>query len=204
MSKTPTPSSSSSSQTVRIWLVISNAIMMLCWIAVVVALSGDCDEDLTPRLRIALCVSFLELFNAVTNCTRSKPAQVLLFAVIRLGVELIVTPAVSCASWPHMFTVACWSIGDTVRFGCFLLDHIFESSNYPKTIRYTVGPFLFPLGALGEMLMVLVVAGQTDALVTKLAIYGAAALWPIGFYNLYTQLLRQRRKFFAGLKTKES
>lgn len=191
----------------RIWLILSNAVMMLGWANVlfftpIFRTDTGCDLSLTPRVRLALGLSLLELVNAVTKCTRSKPHHVLLFAVIRLGVEVLVTPAVGCVSWQHLATVLCWSVGDTVRFGCFCCDHIMSSSTtLPKRIRYTVGPFLFPFGALGEMLMVVQAGrGRTPpSSYAGYAIYGAAALWPLGFYPLYTQLLRQRNKYFASL-----
>lgn len=189
----------------RAWLILSNATMMMGWANVLVVLSlhnGDCEQVLTPRIRLALLLSFLELFNAIVGCTRSKPHHVLLFSLIRFGVENLVAPLLSCDAWQHVLTVASWSAGDTVRFGCFFLDHLVSSdSDVPKRIRYSIGPILFPCGALGEMLMV-IAAASSQTRWSRLAFYGASALWPVGFYFLYTQLLRQRRKFFAARKAR--
>jgi Protein tyrosine phosphatase-like protein, PTPLA len=198
---------------VKAWLVGTNAAVALAWSNVVlVALlhrqrlldddeSRICESHLIPATRFALYISFVELFNALAGFTRSKAPQVLLFGLVRLGVEMLLTPILGCSDRLHLFTVLCWSAGDTVRFACFFFDNLLLASSnpstWPKTIRYSVGPFLFPLGAIGEMLMVIAVAFQKDGAV-RWAILGAASLWPAGFITLYRQLLRQRRKFFAG------
>lgn len=210
--------------TTRVWLVLTNAAMMLGWLRVLLLLifsqydaiilrhnnsNNSCDEQLVPALRVALLISFVELFNSLAGVTRSKPEQVLLFAVIRMGVEVSVAPLLddpSCPSaWQHLFTVFCWSLGDTVRFFCFFIDNLLaDGTRWPKAVRYTVGPALFPLGFAGEMLMVVAAAAGREKRAAKLAMYGAACLWPAGFYPLFTQLLRQRRKFFQGITAKHN
>lgn len=210
----------------RVWLIGTNAGMMLSWMRVLVVLcmfygnnlpsllrldnSVDgrngfahtlCNDQFVPVVHSALLISFLELFNSITGMTRSKPAQVLLFAIIRFGVEHIVGPAINTCptAWSHVVTVVCWSLGDSIRFGCFFLDSIASNgSRWAKYVRYTVGPILFPLGTLGEMLMVWTMAGETYSInkLHSIAMYIAALiLWPIGFYSLFTQLIRQRQKF---------
>jgi very-long-chain (3R)-3-hydroxyacyl-CoA dehydratase len=199
--------------TVRIWQIFTNALMALGWLRVLVffvwtflgrrevTFQPPCNDEFVPMLHLALMISFLEVFNSVTGVTRSKPAQALLFAVIRFGVETVVAPVLpTCPSaWSHVFTVLCWSLGDSVRFGCFFFDSLnADGSRLAKYLRYLVGPVLFPLGTLGEMIMVLTWARQTFStnVVHSLALYIAAlCLWPLGFYSLFTQLLRQRRKF---------
>jgi Protein tyrosine phosphatase-like protein, PTPLA len=196
------------------WLIVTNALMMLAWASVLVFLIGSksttllnynqdvCDASISSCIKLALYISFLELFNSIIGVTKSKPQQVLLFSIIRFGVETIVTPQLKfgCSSWQHIFTVICWSFGDTIRFGCFLFDIILTRSKVAKSIRYTIGPILFPLGTMGEMLMVIAVANQAEVLRNKILIFGAASLWPVGFFYLFKQLLRQRRKFFRESK----
>jgi Protein tyrosine phosphatase-like protein, PTPLA len=188
----------------RIALCMSNATMMAMWARVLIvytttgwnALSEDnsavCNERLRPLLLQALAVSYLELVTSLIGLTRSNPLQVVLFATVRAGVEVLVTPLIGCSTWQHLFTALCWSLGDAIRFGCFAVDCI-SPQRVVKSIRYTVGPFLFPLGAGGEMLMVLQAA--TDG---RPSLYLAAALWPAGFYPLMKQLLKQRRKHFTS------
>lgn len=192
---------------VKAWLLLSNAIMCLGWARVLaVFLFGSvtqdedsCSEQLPSAVSMALYLSFLELFNALVGFTRSKPHQVLLFAVVRFGVELLVAPMLPCTSWQHILTTVSWSLGDTVRFGCFAADTIWSGSYMAKAVRYTVGPLLFPFGASGEMFMV--IAGAQDG---RPKMYLAALLWPAGFYPLYTQLLKQRKKFMAKSKSSSS
>jgi hypothetical protein len=214
-----TPSSSSASSSpppddtsygfARSWLLLTNATMMIAWARVLRVLyrnsdsimsssldgtssdSDVCLGVLTDYTKLALIISFFEVTNAAMGFTKSKPHFVLLFAVIRAGVELLVAPLLPCNCWQHMLTVFCWSLGDTVRFGCFVLDHLVPGGTLAKSVRYTVGPLLFPFGAGGEMLMVVAAANGRPLM------YVAAALWPAGFYPLMKQLLRQRRKHFA-------
>ena len=88
-----------------------------------------------------------------------------------------------------------------IRFGCFALDAAcivlgYGSVPWMKSIRYSVGPVLFPLGAGGEMAMVLSIAMETG----RWYVYVAASLWPLGFYPLMKTLLKQRRRHFQKLR----
>jgi hypothetical protein len=189
----------------RAWLLMTNATMMIAWARTLRVLyrnfdsivdgtgsSDVCLGILTDYTKLALIISFFEVTNAGMGFTRSKAQFVLLFAVVRMGVELLVAPLLPCNCWQHLLTVFCWSLGDTIRFGCFVLDSLVPGGTLAKSVRYTVGPLLFPFGAGGEMLMVVAAASNGRPL-----LYLAAALWPAGFYPLMKQLLRQRRKHFA-------
>lgn len=191
-------------------LVATNLAMFSAWahviyVFVTVGLDGltdresdTCEVRLRPALYLALAISTVELFTCMVGLTRSHPMQVLLFATVRAGVELLVTPLINCNSWQHLFTAFCWSLGDAVRFGCFTLDGLFPGGTMAKSIRYTVGPVVFPLGTFGEMLMVI-----RAAMEGRPTLFVAAALWPAGFYPLMKQLLNQRRKHFAPKKKPE-
>ena len=186
----------------RFVLVATNAVTCLVWLRVLsvyafpgwggIAGSDEvCEKSLRPVLATALGVSMVELATALLGLTRSKPIQVLLFAAVRTGTEHLVTPLIGCRSWQHIFTAFCWSLGEVVRFGCFAADGLLPGQSLAKSIRYSVGPILFPLGAAGEMLMVIQAARDG-----RPRLYLAAMLWPVGFYPLMNQLLRQRRKHF--------
>jgi hypothetical protein len=216
---------SATSRAVRLWLIASNCAVMVGWVRVLVyvlwtttaakddrsSLHHSCEDDLTRALHTALLLSFVEVLNALVGVTRSKPLQVLLFAMVRFGVEQWVAPLLQsssphcAASWRHLLTVACWSLGDSIRFGCLAMDNIVSGGSvWAKSVRYTVGPILFPVGFAGEMLMVLAAARARPTPMARWAMYGAASLWPVGFYPLYAQLLRQRRKFVSSqLATKK-
>lgn len=202
-----------SNSTVRFWLLFTNATMMIAWARVLRVIfrkfdsvrdidQDVCLQDMTPDLLLALAASFLELANAFIGVTRSKPSQVLLFSAVRYGTELLISPMLpSCSDWQHILTVFCWSVGDTIRFGCFVLDTMVPGGRLAKSVRYTVGPLIFPFGAASEMLMVISAASRGRPI-----LYLVAALWPLGFYPLMKQLLRQRKKFFNvqyGQKEKE-
>ena len=208
----------------RAWLLVTNATMLLVWVRVLLSIiffyqqtqtpstdSTFCDFTLTPRVRTAVLVSFLELINATIGLTRSKPIQILLFSSVRAIVELIIAPDLpSCNAWQRVLTVLCWSVGDTIRFSCFLVDVVLpeqSTEGLPSTIqklvkriRYTVSPVLFPIGATGEMLMALLLARTNNGWYSKLW-YFLSALWPVGFYPLMKRLLKQRKKFLDSQVT---
>jgi hypothetical protein len=165
-------------------------------------------DVLYVRLVQALGLSILELVHCLTGLTRSKPAMVLMFLCVRGGVEYFVGPAAAadsssaagadCLHWSHLYTIACWSIGECIRFGCFAVAEMFPDTAYShgaKHVRYTAGPIMFPLGALGEMAMVTKVAMAKN---NNPWIWFAVSLWPAGFYPLMKQLLRQRKKFMSA------
>jgi hypothetical protein len=190
----------------RVALIVTNTAMMLAWARVLLVVvstgwktladdSNDvCENTLRPIVLTALAVSYIELFTSVIGLTRSNPIQVLLFSTVRAGVEVLLAPLLPCGCWQHLLTVICWAFGDTIRFGCFAVDGIApQLTSLVKSVRYTCGPILFPLGAAGEMLMAIRAASDG-----RPGIYVAAALWPVGFYPLMKQLQKQRRKFFQS------
>jgi len=199
-------------------LVGGNAMMTLGWARVLIelvslhaasSLDGEsCINKLYPCLWRALAFSSIEFFHCISGLTRSNPAFVLMFLVVRSGVEYFAGPSVSsatagndCMHWTHLYTLTCWSVGEVVRFGCFTLAEM-SSSKLPKSVRYIVGPIAFPLGALGEMFMVKRLAENSEH--HKVWIWIVVALWPLGFAPLMAQLLRQRKKHFAAVpKTKK-
>ena len=158
-----------------------------------------CIDRLQPITNIALWISFIEVFNCLVGFTRSPLPAVLLFSLTRMGVEKLVAPMIPCGCWQHILTVMCWSLGDTIRFGSFAINTANPSFVFVKSIRFIVGPILFPIGAGGECLMVVLAAKLND----RPKLYVAAALWPIFFYPMMQQLLKQRRKHFENKDRKK-
>jgi hypothetical protein len=194
------------------WLVATNVVISaswgrvwgrafwIIWSNVWSSLESDesaCLNILGPPLKFALGVSFLELFNRLVGLTRSPIAAVVLFSCTRMGVELLTAPLIPCGCWQHLVTVAMWSMGDLVRFACFAIDTASPGMFWVKSIRFTVGPMLFPIGAAGEMMMVIRAASDHH---NPMILYAAAALWPLFFYPMMQQLLKQRRKHFNSKK----
>lgn len=190
-------------------LLIGNTAVFIMWFRVFSVFVSNsfldmdenvCNAVLRPRIIQALIVSGIELLNAILGLTRSKPHQVLLFASVRTGVEMLAAPQLPCNAMPHLITTLCWSL-DSIRFACFGLDALFNVLGFGavhivKSVRYTVGPLIFPLGATGEMIMVLSIAMKTG----RYSIYFAASLWPLGFYPLMKSLLFARKKHFKRLR----
>jgi hypothetical protein len=150
----------------RAWLLATNFCIMYGWAKVLrllVRSSGFlpinspssfpstinpvyCTEVVVPAVYMALFISFLELLNSIIGATKSKPYQVLIFSIVRFGVEHLITPMLpSCHTWTHLVTIFVWSLGDTIRLGCFVLDLMVPGGHWAKSVRYTVGPLLFPI-----------------------------------------------------------
>ena len=195
-------------------LIVTNAIMTFMWIRVLRTLfemaTGDnnadfCETNLKSALVNAIVTSFLEGVNAIMGVTKSNPANVIMFVVVRAGVEFLAAPALPCDCMQHLFTAACWGFGEMCRFGCFTVDGIMGGSDTAKSIRYTVGPVAFFFGAFGEWLMVIQVlrTGNPDrsVLVTAFIVFCVVA-WPVGFMSLFKQLLKQRKKHFKAQANK--
>lgn len=193
----------------QVILMLGNAAIHVAWTRVLWSLAfegineDNCISIIKPQTMTALMISCIEFFNAVLGLTRSKPHQVLLFASVRAGVEMMVAPLIPCSAFQHTFTILMWSLDGLIRFGCFGFDALLSllgqtSPPIVKSIRYTAGPLLFPLGAGGEMAMVLL-AAKDD----RPALYFAASLWPLFFYPLMKQLLKQRAKHFKKLSNQD-
>eukprot|EP00928_Gymnodinium_smaydae_P078141 TRINITY_DN61804_c0_g1_i1.p1 TRINITY_DN61804_c0_g1~~TRINITY_DN61804_c0_g1_i1.p1 ORF type:complete len:231 (+),score=22.29 TRINITY_DN61804_c0_g1_i1:74-694(+) len=180
------------------WLRVLLVLFEHGWDGIIGSASGKnvCEQSLAPRVLVALGVSAVELVNALIGLTRSNPVQVLVFTAVRTMVECLIAPLCPCNQWQHVFTVACWAFGDVCRFGCFAVDAVVADSPtaswYVKAVRYTVGPILFPFGAGGEALLTLVAASTGHTWM-----YGLVPLWPVGFYPLMKQLLKQSKKHFS-------
>lgn len=190
-----------------ILLFIGNTAIAIAWLRVIFTFMTQSitEENTCQSVRrqtlFALSISAIELLNSVLGLTKSKPHQVLLFSATRAGVELFLAPLMPCNALEHLWTVGCWALDGPFRFGCFAVDSfltVFGFKEVPmvKSIRYTVSPMIFPLGAGGEMFMVLRAARDG-----RPALYLAATLWPLFFYPLMKQLLNQRKKHFNRLKT---
>lgn len=194
-----------------LWLAASNFITAAAWGRVawtVLAIGAEelanpesdaCSATLVPTVKVALMVSFIEIFNSVLGFTRSPLFAVILFSCTRAGVEYLVEPLIPCGSWQHLLTISMWGFGDFVRFGCLGMVTLFPKARIFKSIRFTIGPVMFPIGAGGEMFMVILAASLND----RPMLYFPAALWPVFFYPMMLQLLKQRRKHFAPVDKKK-
>ena len=158
-----------------------------------------------------------------TRTTKKKAPLLqvlLLLAAVRMGIEHWVTPLLgedSCIAMTHLWTVACWSIGDTLRFTCFVWTDLSElllsvdqyhqgrgSSSLSSIssflsfwlpwLRYTIlEPVIFPLGVLGEWFLLV----QAALIAPRpFELWLAVVLWPtLGFVPLWIQLWKQRTNF---------
>ena len=198
-------------------LVTTNAAITMMWARVLVTMAqlllNDiedhdewCQSALKPALRDAIAFSFIEILNALTGLTRSKPMSVALFVLARASVEMLVGPQLPCSCWQHTFTGLMWSVGEINRFSCFTIDGITGGSDTAKSVRYSVGPVAFFWGTSGEILMLsklLLLEDPTRPLALHYFIWLSVILWPVAFMMLFKQLLKQKRKHFRNLAMKK-
>jgi hypothetical protein len=162
-----------------------------------------CRELLGSATNWALWISMMEIVNCLVGLTSSPLPAVLLFSCTRMGVEKIVAPLFPCSNWQHLMTLLSWSIGDTIRFGTFAINTANPRMVWTKSLRFMVGPIVFPIGAFGEMMMVVAAAAAQRDNGRRRQAYlaaAAAALWPVFFYPMMKQLLKQRRRHFRSLQ----
>jgi hypothetical protein len=213
----PTTMASTTSRYGKYWLIVTNFFIALAWFRVLwtivtnfstitsktvneysrdVSVDVDpvCRETLGSATNWALWISMMEVLNCIVGLTSSPLPAVFLFSCTRMGVEKLVAPLLPCSCWQHWITVLSWSLGDTIRFGTFAVNTANPRLVWTKSLRFMVGPILFPIGAFGEMMMVVAAAqnGRPKA-------YLAAVLWPVFFYPMMKQLLKQRRRHFQSL-----
>jgi len=184
------------------YLATVNATLSLLWFRVLYySQLPMVVEEKTPLYQALVATAAIEIMHSMLRISKSPLLPILLFNTVRLGVEYwVASAAASYTCVPHTLMIMAWSLGDGIRFACFALLSAFDS-DFPKHIRYNVGPLLFPVGAFAEAWLVVHVANQQQTKdVHRYLLYAAACLWPVGFYPLYTQLLRQRRKFYQSTK----
>lgn len=89
-----------------------------------------CIDYMTPILRRVLLLNYWEVLNSVLGYTKSNPIYVFIFVTARVCIEYYITPLLQasssnggggCIQYCHLYTVLCWSLGDTIRCGCFFL-----------------------------------------------------------------------------------
>ena len=198
-------------------LVLTNAAMTVAWVQVLIALLQLFTDSTNPQsqtfpevflkpvLARAINVSFCEVFNAATGFTKAKPSNVIMFVVVRAGVEFLAAPMLPYNCWQHLLAALCWSCGEMVRFGCFTIDSLVGGSDNAKSIRYNVGPVAFACGTFGEWTMIITLALQNDdtrSIYSTMFLWYCVVSWPFGFSKLFRQLLKQRQKHFKALTEK--
>merc|ERR1711862_182687 len=163
------------------------------------SLYETCIQTLHQRIQVSLILSFIELLTCIAKLTKSKPQMVFLFLSVRCIIQNYIAPTFYC-TFNHLFTCFIWSIGDTIRFGCFALEHYTNGTKtIYRSVRYNAGIVFFPLGAFGEAIMTLRLALIKK---TSIGMWILVSLWFVGFPPLMKQLLRQRRKFINMVKDK--
>ncbi|GAX21119.1 hypothetical protein FisN_1Lh206 [Fistulifera solaris] len=124
-----------------------------------------CIENISSSVPFALGVSGLEIVYARQGLSPKRTKSELALPVLRLGMELIVTPLVGCVHHSHYLAVMGWSFGEL----CTEMDLVFV-----------------PLGVVGELWMICHAAELHSS-----ALYIAVAfLLSLEIVHWYTCLLK--------------
>ncbi|XP_075264035.1 very-long-chain (3R)-3-hydroxyacyl-CoA dehydratase hpo-8-like [Convolutriloba macropyga] len=166
-------------------------------------------------LKIFQTLAFLEVVHALLGLVKSNAVQTLGQVFSRnYIVWLIVEQVPSAKSSPGIpLLLFAWSITEVVRYSFYALQVMGKGVYLITWLRYTMFIVLYPMGVLGEMWTVysaqpLIRQNQILSLSMPnranfaFSFYQATwmqqFLWPLGLYQLYTYMLRQRSKVIGG------
>merc|ERR1719499_164556 len=212
-----------------LYLILYNVVQFFGWsyILALCALSvvknqnfdGLYTADVELALKIFQTLALLEFFHALFGLVRSNAVQTLGQVFSRNYIVWLIVHQVPLAkdSPGIPLLLFAWSITECIRYPFYALQ-IMGSGVYAITwLRYTLFIVLYPMGVLGEMWTVYsaqpsILHSQTLSLSMPNKYNMAFSfyhltwmqqfLWPLGLYQLYTYMLKQRSKVIGGAGSK--
>ena len=176
-------------------------------------------SDVDKVLKVFQTLAFLEVLHAAFGVVKSNTVQTLAQVFSRVYILwLIIDKVPASKSSPGIpLLLVAWTLTEIVRYSFYALQ-ILSSPVYVVTwLRYTLFIVLYPIGVLGEMWTVY----SAQPVILEKAILSVAMpnivnmsfsfyhmtwlqqiLWPLGLYQLYTYMFRQRSKVLGGQKTR--
>ena len=170
-----------------------NGVSAGCWMACFGLLVKDIVKYGTigtMTYRAVLFSQFLNTLDIVFAClrvTRSPVLPTVMQAASRFA-SLHVMRECYAYNVKSAVMVLAWIIADTTRYMFYLYP-----SDLCKSLRYTLFIGLYPVGFMMEMLLLWDWYRNFKAYCAIVLLL----IWPVGFYFMYTHMLRQRRRIFA-------
>lgn len=189
----------------RNWLVIFNGVTLMAWAVFIVVASLN-GFQLTMGAAIVLAVAqglaIFEVMNALLRIAGSN----FLFTGLQVASRLLVTalvvmlandcPREGLERFGYPLIVIAWSVTEVVRALHYLSDMLNLGLRAINWLRYSLFIGLYPLGVMGEFLIIYGYwkwrGAHIDLIALTLA--GIAFSYVIFFPKLYGHMLAQRRK----------
>lgn len=189
----------------KTYLAFYNSLLALGWASLLsYYFFNGCQLDTETLNLLTICqfAAILEVVHAALKwvktpvLTAAKQIASRIFVVVLL---YYILPE-SYLSWQgitglHLIMVA-WSLTEIVRYSFYFFNLIEQEKKVLVWLRYTLFLVLYPMGVLGEILIILSLANQSDFAWSagNIALYAVIGLYPIFFPGMYGHMLKQRKK----------
>ncbi|OBA21081.1 PTPLA-domain-containing protein [Metschnikowia bicuspidata var. bicuspidata NRRL YB-4993] len=211
------PGTASPSAHPKKWLIAYNSISASLWSIVFFntvflgALLGQPHlfDKSSLILTIIQCCAVVEIVNSVTGVVKSPVfttvSQVFSRLLIVLGIVQLLPDSPANYHWAYVTLTLSWSITEVVRYSYYAAN-LKDAGSVPywlTWLRYSLFYVLYPTGVASEMTMIYKSLGQAKAVVGPWYSWLLVAIlftYPPGLYNLYTYMIKQRKKVLGSEK----
>ncbi|KAJ3197257.1 Adenylate kinase 7 [Irineochytrium annulatum] len=191
------------------YLVLYNGISCIGWAFVTARVAMSLGEYNTTFAKYGLAVAFvqslaiLEIFHALFGLVRSSFITTVAQVSSRLILVWLVCaefPAVA-NHWLYSSMVIAWGITEVVRYSFYVYTTLQIQNDYFWMLlwcRYHFFYLLYPIGAGSELLLIqhaIPLAKKREDPTLYYFFTGLTWIYPLGFYYLYTHMMKQRKKF---------
>jgi len=108
---------------------------------------------------------------------------------------------VFCQAYPMM--LGAWILSDLTRYLYYTANLLSLQSSILTWLRYSLFLALYPIGTIGEMLMILTGRHATSGNISH-GLLAISMVYPLGFMYMYSHMIKQRRKYLSQPKAKSS
>lgn len=194
---------------VKRYLVFYNTAESLLWAAVaihyamLIAVRGhnmrEAHDGVSTFLRAVQTSAALEILHAALGLVSSPVGTTVMQVFSRLllvwGIDYLF-PDVVAASPAFASMVVAWSVTEVLRYAYYAINLQGRVPDAVMRLRYTLFYVLYPMGAGSEAWLVYLSLARAKKLsqVYWGFLIAILAIYPPGFYMLYTYMIAQRRK----------
>jgi len=193
---------------VRSYLIFYNVALTLLWGAYLIymLLNGfQLDETSLLLLNIAQLAAILEIGHAALKWVKSSAFTTFIQVFSRIFVLLLLNlmpngPFIGCCGINGLVLITlAWSITEVVRYSYYTTILLNNESSILLTLRYTLFLVLYPMGVIGEALIIVSYLQNQDwAMTLPNIVIGLIFLSYFYFFpQMYKHMLKQRKKKLA-------
>ncbi|XP_065898261.1 very-long-chain (3R)-3-hydroxyacyl-CoA dehydratase 2-like [Dysidea avara] len=218
----------------KLYLILYNVVLCVGWAFVLVGTVKYCWEErpkfgshviglydaIGPSLRIFQTAAFLEVIHCAIGIVRSNVVLTFFQVSSRLLVLWGVVHSVAGvnATFGLLLILFAWSITEVIRYAFYASSLMFSSVPYIlQWSRYTFFYILYPIGVLGELMLVFSALPIVNATGQFSFTLPNLINWAFSYYyflvliiflyipifpQLYGHMISQRKKVLGGQKTK--